>query len=132
MNESGSWSVYWRNGEWVFDRFQGWRDQRNKLTWFHHQGDVDLDIPTYQAKLKDTLDPFGDGRMGRSGLFGDRPFSLVVYECSAQGQFGTAGRNPWITEEEGDLRGFLLCCTKGASFPGGYGNGARRPDGSVL
>jgi hypothetical protein len=124
-SESGAWND-------PYDRFKWWRDQRNKLTWFHHQGDVDIPVDLYQAKLCDTLNPFGDGRMGRSGLFGDRPYALVIYECSAQGQFGTETRNPWITEDEGDLRSYLLNCTRAASNCMQYGNGSRMPNGSVL
>lgn len=120
VNEAGAWND-------PFNRFQWWKDQQNKLLWFHHQGDVDIDIGLYQAKLVDTLDHFGDGSMGRSGLFGNRPFGLVVYECSAQKQFDLR-----CSEDEGDLRGFLLCCTRSKGQIDGYGNGARRPDGTVL
>lgn len=120
VNEAGAWND-------PFDRFQWWKDQKGKQLWFHHQGDTTMPVDEYQAKLCDTLNPFGDGRMGTSGLFGDRPYSLVVYECSAQSQFDLM-----MSEDEGDLRGYLLCCTKAASYVGGYGNGARRPDGSVL
>lgn len=121
VNEAGGW---WADGG---NRFDWWKAQRNKLSWFHHQGDVNLSIPDYQAKLVDTLNPFGDGRMGTSGLFGDRPFGLVVYECSAQNQF-----DEQCSEDEGDARGFLLCCTKARTQVSGYGNGARRQDGSWL
>lgn len=134
VNEAGGW---WQTGGSpqnpnVTDRFSWWQRMRNRVLWFHHQGDVDMAIPEYQAKLVDTLDPFGDGRMGTSGLFGDRPFGLTIFECSAQGQFGTETRAPWITEDEGDLRGYLLCCTLAASAVSGYGNGARMPDGTPL
>jgi hypothetical protein len=122
INEAGAWNT-------PMDRFAWWKRQRNKLTWFHHQGDVNLDVPTYQAKLCDTLNPFGDGRMGRSGLFGDRPFGLVVFEDSAQAQFDDPTRN---TEDMGDQRGLLLCCTKAAASVSGFGNGARMSDGSPL
>lgn len=121
VNEAGGWWVAPGN------RFTWWQDQRNKLTWFHHQGDVNLSIPEYQAKLCDTLNPFGDGAMGTSGLFGDRPFSLVVYECSAQNQYDGV-----TSELEGDERGYLLSCTHAASSVGGYGNGARMPDGGYV
>lgn len=128
VNEAGGW---WdpqdpRPGASV-DRFSWWRNQRNKLLWFHHQGDVSMPVGMYQAKLCDTLNPFGDGRMGRSGLFDDRPFGLVIYECSASEQYDLR-----MSEDEGDLRGYLLCCTKAASAVAGYGNGGRLPDGSVL
>ncbi len=127
VNEAGVWRVYWNGREFEFDRFRGWKDQRNKVFFFHHQGDVDIPVDLYQAKLKDTLDPFGNGRMGTSGLFGDRPFGLVIYECSAQAQFDLR-----CSEDDGDLRGALLLYTKGATHAVGYGNGARRPDGGAL
>ena len=128
VNEAGAW---WKTGGTPGDRFGWWRAQRNKVLWFHHQGDTSIDIKLYQDKLKDTLDPFGGDTskadMGRSGLFGDRPFGLTVFECSAQDQFD--GKT---TEAEGDRRGYLLCCTNGRTHVSGYGNGARRPDGSAL
>lgn len=120
LNEAGAWND-------PFDRFRWWQDQRGKLSWFHHQGDVNLDIPTYQAKLCDTLNPFGNGRMGTSGLFSDRPYGLVVFECSAQAQFDLH-----MSEDIGDQRGYLLSCTKAASHVSGYGNGARLISGVVL
>jgi hypothetical protein len=113
INEAGAWNT-------PMDRFSWWRRQRNRISFFHHQGDVRMPIPLYQAKLADTLSAFGDGRVGRSGLFGDRPFGLVVFECSAQGQF-----DGYISEDEGDLRSYLLMCTSGVSRPVGYGNGCR-------
>jgi hypothetical protein len=115
LNEAGAWNF-------PMDRFKWWQSQRGKLRWFHHQGDVNMDIPLYQAKLVDTLQPFGDGRMGAPG-----EFALVIYECSAQAQFDLQ-----MSEDVGNQRGFLLCCTAASSHVGGYGNGARRPDGSVL
>lgn len=126
-NEAGAWPSPPNPYGLPVDRFGWWKRQHGELTWFHHQGDVNLDIGTYQAKLVDTLNPFGDGRMGTSGLFGDRPYSLIVYEDSAQAQF-----NLYMNEDEGDQRGYLLSCTHAASHVGGYGNGARLPDGSVL
>ena len=120
LNEAGAWTV-------PMDRFAWWKRQRNRLSWFHHQGDVNMPVSEYQAKLVDTLQPFGDGRMGTSGLFGDRPFGLVVYECSAQAQFDER-----CTEDQGDLRGYLLCCSKAAGQVAGYGNGARRIAGASV
>jgi hypothetical protein len=134
-NEAGGW---WQTGAAIGDRFAWWRRMRNRVLWFHHQGDVDMDLRLYQDKLLDTLDPFGGDTskdaMGTSGLFGDRPFGLIITECSAQGQFGTEQRAPWITEDQGDLRGYALCCTTShtGAHVSGYGNGARMPDGSPL
>lgn len=115
LNEAGAWNN-------PMDRFKWWQHQSGKLTWFHHQGDVNMDIPLYQAKIVDTLNPFGDGRMGAPNTF-----ALVNYEYAAQSQFDLRA-----SEDEGNLRGYLLSCTKAASHVGGYGNGARRPDGSIL
>jgi hypothetical protein len=120
MNEAMAWRT-------PMDRFAFWREQHGKLTWGHHQGDVNIPVDLYQAKIKDTLDHFGDGSMGMSGLHNDRPFGLVVYEQLAQKYFDDKA-----TEDDVDLRGFLICCTKARVPVSGYGNGARRPDGSVL
>lgn len=133
VNEAGGW---WQTGGSpqypnVVDRFTWWQAMRGFLSFFHHQGNVDMDLGLYQAKLCDTLNPFGDGRMGTSGLFGDRPYSLVVYECSAQAQFDV-GSAHYQTEDQGDQRGFYLVCTHAASHAGGYGNGGRYPDGRAL
>lgn len=127
VNEAGGW---WATGGNPGNRFDWWKRMRNRVLWFHHQGDTTMartNPALYQAKLCDTLNPFGDGRMGTSGLFGDRPFGLTVFECSAQDQF-----NGVTSEDEGDLISYLLCCTNGTSHVAGYGNGCRRPDGSPL
>jgi hypothetical protein len=147
VNEAGGW---WAAGGSpqhpnVTDRFSWWRAMKNKVLWFHHQGPThypeplrpdimlpfymfpDWGVPEYQARLCDTLNPFGDGSMGTSGLFGDRPFSLIVYENSAQAQFNDPDN---CTESMGDLRSYLLCCTRAKTFVGGYGNGGCLPDGN--
>jgi len=118
----------------VHDRFSWWLAMRPYLTGGHHQGNTTMartDPGLYQAKMRDTLNPFSDGRMGwsrRSGV--EVPFRLTVFECTAQDQFNGA-----CPEDEGDLVGYLLTCTKGDGNGGvmaGYGNGARMPDGSPL
>lgn len=123
INGAGTWTA-------TLSREQWWRNQKGKLSWFHHQGPTASQgstVPDYQARLCDTLNPFGNGRFGTSGLFGDRPFGLVVYECSAQDQYDERS-----TEAEGDQRGMLLCCTKASAQVSGYGNGARRQDGGPV
>lgn len=127
MNEAGAW---WKTNDTdgrPRNRFEWWQWCRGRISFFHHQGSTTIDIPLYQAKLVDTLAPFGDGRMGTSGLFGDIPFKLVAFECSAQNQFDQK-----TTEAEGDLRSYLLCCTKGGHGVQGYGNGCRSPEGFTL
>src|SRR5262249_37317562 len=100
VNHAGGW---WATGGSpqnpdVVDRFSWWRRLRNPLLWFHFQGPTHYDgqpfydfpdwmINDFQGHMADTLNPFGDGRMGTSGLFGDRPFAMTIYECSGQAQF---------------------------------------------
>ncbi len=141
MNEALAW---WKTGGEVWtdrygsievkDRFSWWLAMRPYLSGGYHQGDTTLartNPGLYQAKLRDTLNAFYDGRMGQSRRTGvEQPFKLVVFECTAQDQFD--GK---CSEDEGDLTGYLLTCTKadvGGGVMAGYGNGARMPDGSVL
>ena len=115
---------------------------RPYLTGGHHQGNTRMLLKEYQDRICDTLDYFGGdadratgkGNMGRSQRNGDHQFLLTVYECSAQDQFDDTTTNPYaISEDEGDLRGYVLMCTTSPyGHMAGYGNGARRPDGGWL
>lgn len=140
VNEALAW---WKTGGEVWidpyqardvnDRFSWWLAMQPYLTGGHHQGDVTMartNPKLYQDKMKDTLNPFTDGRMGQSRRSGvPKNFALTVFECTAQDQFD--GR---CSEDEGDLVGYLLTCTTGDSggVLGGYGNGARLPSGVAL
>lgn len=140
MNEALAW---WKTGGeqwadkyqsiWIENRFDWWRAMNPYLTGGHHQGDTQIaknDPKLYQDKMKDTLDYFGGrtdkGNMGQSLRGGQKPFNLTVFECSAQDQFD--GKT---SEDQGDQTGYILMCTTGwnGSHLGGYGNGARKPDG---
>lgn len=117
----------------IANRFDWWRAMRFYLTGGHHQGSTEMartNPKLYQDKLRDTILPFnGDTSKGnmmqslRSGV--PTNFKLTVYECTAQDQFGNP--DPLCTEALGDQLGYILTCA-GAN---GYGNGARRPDGSA-
>lgn len=143
MNEALAW---WKTGGevWtdrfgstlVMDRFTWWFAMQPYLSGGHHQGSNAMainDPKTYQDKLCDTLDYFGGdtgkGNMGQSRRNGVRPFILSATEVTAQFQF-----DDLATEEQGDMAGFLMTCTRShTGYPmGGYGNGARMPDGSPL
>lgn len=144
MNEALAW---WKTGGEVWtdrygslnvtDRFTWWQAMQPYLTGGHHQGNTTMaltDPGLYQAKILDTLDYFGGdtgkGNMGQSHRGGgSRPFALTAFECTAQDQFD--GR---CSELDGDRAGYLLMCTTShTGLPmGGYGNGARRPDGTAL
>lgn len=140
VNEALAW---WKTGGDVWtdrhgsinitDRFSWWKAMGPYLTGGHHQGNTTMartDPKLYQDKMKDTLNSFTDGRMGRSRRSGvEQDFKLVVFECTGQDQF-----NGVCSEDEGDLVGYLLTCTNGDSggVMSGYGNGGRMPDGSAL
>jgi hypothetical protein len=136
------WSDEYQTIE-VHDRFSWWYCMRYYLTGGHHQGNTRMLVKEYQDRLCDTLDYFGGdegrdtgkGDMGQSLRTGEpKPFLLTVFECSAQDQFDDTPTNAHaISEDEGDQRGYLLCCTHPKfGYVGGYGNGARMPDGSPM
>lgn len=120
----------------VVDRFTWWVAMQPYLTGGHHQGSNIMaitDPATYQAKLLDTLDPFGGdtgkGNMGQSRRHGVRNFILTDFEVTAQFQFDNM-----CSEVQGDESGLLALCTLSHTgyTMGGYGNGARFPDGSAV
>jgi hypothetical protein len=136
------WSDEYQTIE-VHDRFSWWYAMRYYLSGGHHQGNTRMLCKEYQDRLCDTLDFFGDeddrdtgkGDMGQSVRSGEpRPFALTVFECSAQDQFDDTPSNAHaISEDEGDQRGYILMSTTSPwGHLRGYGNGARRPDGSAL
>lgn len=125
----------------VHDRFSWWIAMQPYLTGAHYQGNTTMartDPGVFQGHLRDTLNPFNDGRMGRSRRRGfQENFRLNAFELTAQDQFDGGGNPANICSElEGDGVGFILTCTKGDNNNGGvmsgYGNGARMPDGSKL
>lgn len=143
MNEAMAWwktggevwidPLHWPFGINVTDRFSWWLAMQPYLTGGYHQGSSEMavnDPGLYQAKMRDTLNPFSDGRMGNSERNGPRNFAFIEMEPTAQFQFDNV-----IDENQGDLTGYLLTCTISDGSGGvmaGYGNGARMPDGSPL
>ncbi len=144
MNEALAW---WKTGgenwydpqfgnTWVDNRFSWWWAMQPYLTGGHHQGDNQMaltDPRLYGDKMLDTLNPFngdkGKGDMGQSQRYNHQPFQMTVFENMAQYEFDGKA-----TETQGDTSSYLLMCIRGAnnSHLSGYGNGARRPDGSRL
>lgn len=139
VNEAMAW---WKTGGEVWtdayqtinvdNRFSWWLAMQPYLTGGYHQGSNRMAISDpglYQAHVRDTLNPFTDGRMGHSQRNGSRNFAFVEMECTAQFQFDGV-----TDENQGDLTGYLLTCTLGDSggVMSGYGNGARMPDGAPL
>ncbi len=144
VNEALAW---WKTGGelwtdkygsiWVANRFDWWRAMAPYLTGGHYQGSGSTalyDPKLYQDRMRDTLDPFnGDyskGNMGQSLRTGTpKNYLLDAFEATGQGQF-----DGWCEEIDGDMAGWLQMCTISVNggHMGGYGNGARRPDGGVL
>lgn len=138
-NEDGSdigevWTDQYQTIE-VHDRFTWWYAMQPYLTGGHHQGNTRMLIKEYQDRICDTLDYFGGrtdkGNMGRSQRHGQADFGMTVYECSGQDQFDDTPKNPYrISEDQGDLRSYLLMCTTSPwAHLAGYGNGGRLPSG---
>ena len=75
-----------------------------------------------QARLNDCL-----VRLCPGGLWATPGVDLIAWETTAQPQF-----NGQQDEAHGDLRGYESMCAPGPMALSGYGNGARRPDGSAL
>jgi hypothetical protein len=117
----------------VSDRFTWWQAMGPYLTGGHHQGSNIMaitDPATYQAKLLDTLNPFGGdngkGTMGQSHRNGIRNFILNAFEVTAQFQFDNM-----CSEMQGDESNYLALCpiSNTGYCMGGYGNGGRYPTG---
>lgn len=144
INEALAW---WKTGGEVWtdrygsidvaDRFSWWRAMAPYLTGGNYQGDGTTslaDPKLYQDRMCDTLNPFGGdkskGDMGQSIRTGTpRNFQLNAFESTGQNQFDDR-----CSEIDGDLSGYLQACTVGynGAHVGGYGNGARMPDGTAL
>jgi len=131
-----TWNDAFTGSTFVDNRFTWWWVMQPYLTGGHHQGSNEMalnDPKQYQDRLCDTLDPFGGntskGNMGQSWRGGVKPFALTAFEVTAQFQFNGA-----CSEDQGDLAGYVLMCTKsGTGLPiAGYGNGARMPNGKAL
>lgn len=98
--------------------------------YLHYQAGVDWTIEETQARMRDTLDPFGgDTNKGDMGQFASgQNFLMTGYELSAMARFFNG-----LPEADGNLRGYLSLCTKARAPLAGLGNGGlQHPDGSVL
>jgi hypothetical protein len=74
-------------------------------------------------------------RCGPGGPWGlSQQFDWFAFEVVAQLQFNNQrdGDGNLADELHGDLKGYETLCTPGPVPPKGYGNGARRPEGSAL
>lgn len=96
-----------------------WSDLGTHVDGLQFQGDPGWDIGDMQARLVDIYRLFASQ--------GNR-VTLRPFEWKAETQF----THDHPTECESDQLGYLALCTKGDATPGGYGFGARGPDGSYV
>lgn len=91
-----------------------------------YQTDDTVNLGTMQAHFNDAMNP-------ASGLMANN-VALEWCEVKANSQFsGVPKGSDHPNEDDGDMYGFGGLCTPGSMFVnGGFGNGARYPDGSVI
>lgn len=110
------------------DRRQWWNLWRYKLTGLCYQNNPSWEIKDAQDRYKDTTDNPGEGFVGTDSGFG-HPFDFVAFETQLEEAFGD---NASLDENDLDQFGYLSLCTAGGVPVMGFGNGARRPDGSYV
>lgn len=94
-----------------------WDDLGTHVDGLQYQSNPAWDIGDLQARIVDIY-----------RLFAPRGRVLRIFETLAETQF----THDHPTELESDQYNALACCTRGEGIPGGYGGGARQPDGSAL
>lgn len=104
-----------------------WDLQRGKLTGLLYQNDPAWPIWLAQQHYRDSTD-VSAGFPGRDSGFG-HDFDFVCLETQLERAFGDHAD---LDENDLDLFGYLSLCTNGKLPVMGFGNGARRPDGSYL
>jgi len=108
---------WWAAGS---NRFEFSQAMVGHVAGLNYQGDPAWDVPTYQARICDTL---RDDPTYASGQLDMRDF-----ERDASAEFDHDQPDEAATA----LRGYLMQCTVAPSHLWGYGNNGLRPDGSVL
>lgn len=115
--------TWWGAADFLPNRFAWWDHQSGKLTGLLYQFDPAWTIAEAQARMADTLRQFANTDSG----FG-HPFDDVAFETKAAIAFSADQPD----EDQIDLFDSLLLDTQGGVAPYGFGNGARRLDGSVF
>jgi hypothetical protein len=95
-----------------------WKLQAGKVTGLLYQARTEWGAGMLQARMNDV-----EVRLALAG-----EFRLVAWELYAALQFS----HDHPDENEGDLKGWEALCTPGPIPVSGFGNGARRPDGSPI
>lgn len=117
MHFSTGVTGWWSAGS---NRFDFSRQMVGHIDVLNYQGDPVWDVPTYQARICDTL---RDDPTYAAGLIDMRDF-----ERDAAAEFS----NDQPDEAATALRGYLMQCTRAPAHLWGYGNNGLRLDGSML
>ena len=91
--------------------------------------------PTWSAGMMQARGNDLSVRLIAGGLWGlPETVTWIPFETIATQQFNNAtdGDGRLADEDQGDLKGYQTLCTPGPLAPGGFGNGARMPNGSVI
>ncbi len=99
-----------------------WAAQRGKVVGLLYQGDQTWDMGLRQARMRDTTD-----NRNAAPLFADGTFLFCGCEFDGMNIYDRS-----FSEDLGELRSYLHCCTNGLAPVRGYCAGGRRPDGSAL
>jgi hypothetical protein len=120
-----------------------WRFCYRKVDGICYQCDPEWTGGMMCARITDGLDrlaPGGLWGLGHSGRFitpeepDGHPIDYVVWETVATQQFNNLqdGDGRVSDEDTGNCKGYQCTCSPGQLVVRGFGNGARRPDGTAL
>ena len=110
----------------VSGRYGFWDDVGDSVNGIDYQTSQYWTIGEMQSHIVDTLNQFA--------AQGHR-HKLRAFELIAMSQFSgepPGSGSPHPNEDDGDLLGYLCCCTHGPAVVWGYANGGRRPGGEPL
>jgi len=112
-----------------------WQKNYGKVDGLLYQCDPTWSAGMMAARITDGLDRLAPGGMYGLGDSGrGHPIDYVVWETIATCQFGNLpdGDGRLADEDLGNLKGYECTCAPGLMTVKGFGNGARRPDGTPL
>jgi len=112
-----------------------WLANYGKVDGTLYQCDPSWSAGMMAARANDCLDrlcPGGLWGLGDSGR--GHPIDFTIWETVATKQFNNDvdGDGRLSDEDTGNLKGYECQCSPGRMIVQGYGNGGRRPDGTVL
>jgi hypothetical protein len=112
-----------------------WRANCGKVDGVLYQCDPYWSAGMMAARAQDCLDRLAPGGIwGLSDSGRGHPIDFTIWETIATCQFNNLhdGDGRLADEDIGNLKGYECTCSPGLMCVKGFGNGARRPDGSPL